>query len=438
MSSWGLARRLVAGTLAVALASIVMLVVVTLVVTNADLANAGREKERTTTNELVATVGAAYQPAGGWDPATLAAVGQLARTTGFGIQVRSVGHSVLEVAASQAQGQSRTLPVVVAGRQIATATIQFPASGLSLEEISLRHTISTTVASASILAALVALAAAVLISRRIVAPIRSLTRAARRLGTGDLKSRVGNITAPGEIKELANAFDAMAAHLEREDTLRRVIVADLAHELRTPVAVLQAELEAITVGLEELSPTAVRSLSEEVHRLGRLVEDLEVLASAEAATLTLLPVTVDLADVACSAATRLSASFAERGLELSTDAIPTAVIGDPDRLEQIVVNLLSNAAKFTPFGGRVRLTVDQHGAVGRLAVADTGLGIPPGEQAMVFERFFRGQGAAGTGGSGVGLAVVTELVAAHGGHVELKSAPGKGTTVTVCIPLSRL
>lgn len=419
----------------VALVSITLLTVVTLVVIDADLGVAGQERESSTTKVIVATLRSTYAAAGGWGESSLEPVGELARTTGLGLEVSAAGHQFLHVTSAGPAGRSQTFPIVVDRRQVGVATVRFPASGLSLGEAKLRHAMGVAVLAASAMAALVALTAAAVASRHLVAPVRSLTVAARRLGQGDLSSRVGPVVAPREIEELARAFDGMASHLERADTLRRAIVADLAHELRTPLAVLQAELEALAVGVEELSPAALSSLEDELSRLSRLVEDLEVLAAAQAAGLSLQRVNVDLASVAAKAARRVKTRFSERALELSMDLVATMVSADPGRVEQMVVNLLSNAAKFTPLGGRVRLSVDHDSKAARVTVADTGVGIPFQEQTRVFERFFRGAAARGVPGSGVGLAVVAELAAAHGASVDIESAPGVGTTITLSFPM---
>ncbi|MHB8430786.1 MAG: sensor histidine kinase [Acidimicrobiales bacterium] len=417
-----------------ALVSIALLAVVTLRVTDADLVSAGSERERATTNVIVATLQSTYQAGGGWHPSTLSAIGDLASSAGFGLTVVAGGRQLLDVATSQTEGRSMTFRLHSNGQQVGTATVQFPTSGLSREEAALRRSIATAVATASVLAALLAFVAAVIASRRLVAPVRLLTAAARRLGSGDLNSRVGEVVAPGEIVELAHSFDSMATHLQREDTLRRTIVADLAHELRTPLAVLQAELEALTVGVMELSPSAIISLSDEVGRLSRLVEDLEVLAAAVAAGLSLRREPVDLAEIARTIVTRMSQRFQDCQLELTTELMPTVVVVDPGRVEQMVTNLLSNSVKFTPPGGTVRLTVDHDATTAHVVVADSGIGIPKEEQGLVFGRFFRGKGTRGTAGSGVGLAVVAELANAHGGSVSLQSAAGAGTTMTISLP----
>ncbi|MHB8246055.1 MAG: HAMP domain-containing sensor histidine kinase [Acidimicrobiales bacterium] len=417
-----------------ALISIVLLAVVTLLAADADLGSAGSEQEKSATNVILTTLRATYEAAGTWKKSTLVAVGQLASTTGFGLEVRAGSRRLLDVATSQTEGVSRVFPIVVSGRRVGTATLQFPTSGLSRAEANLRRGIGTAVLTASALAALVALIAAVVTSRGLVTPVRQLTLATRRLGAGDLSIRVGKVRAPTEFAELAGAFDAMASHLEKQHALRRAIVTDLAHELRTPLAVLQAELEALTAGVEELTPAAVVSLSDEVRRLSRLVEDLEVLAAAEAAGLSLRREQVDLADVARRATTRWANRLSDEGIQLTTSLVPTVIMADPGRVEQVIFNLLANAARFTPRGGTVSVSVRPEGDSGLVVVSDTGIGIAVEDQGQVFERFFRGQNARGTSGSGIGLAVVAELVAAHGGEVSLDSSAEAGTTITIELP----
>jgi signal transduction histidine kinase len=230
----------------------------------------------------------------------------------------------------------------------------------------------------------------------------------------------------------------MAESLQREDRLRRALVADVAHELRTPVAILQAETEGLLDGISAVTPETLGSLHDETVRLARMVEDLQALASAEAAGLHLERRPLDLSRVASEVADSLGSRFRTAGVRLIQDLPPTFVLGDPQRLRQVVTNLLANAAKFTPPGGDVtlRVTANEHTAV--LEVADTGPGIPPDEQALVWDRFFRGTAGRSTVGSGIGLAVVKELTAAHGGTVALTSPPGSGACFRVELPLAAI
>lgn len=436
-STWfgPLGRRIAAGSVAVALVSVVLLAGLTLLLADSDFTNAGHEGESSSISAIVASVRSIYLRDSDWKPVDLASSADLVRAIGLGVEVRANGRLLLQVAPLAPGGSSRTVPVVVAGRTVATAMITFPQGGLLPEEIALRRSIEKSVALAAGLALLVALGASLFGSRKLVAPVRALTLATRRLAAGDRASRVGELRAAGEVAELAAAFDSMAEKLEREDALRVALVADLAHELRTPLSVLQALLEALTLGVVALDHDAVASLSEEVGQLSRLIEDLRVLSAAEAAGLALRRERVDLARVASHATSRLAPRFVERGVSLSVNLTPVEVDGDAVRLEQVIVNLLSNAVKFTPSGGNVRVSVDSQGDHQRIVVADTGRGIPLEEQGLVFDRFFRGAASRNTSGSGVGLAVVAALVAAHGGSVELDSSPESGSTFTVRLPV---
>jgi len=300
-----------------------------------------------------------------------------------------------------------------------------------------RSLLHADVASAGV-AAVLALLAAVIVARRLSAPVRSLTAAAGAMSRGNRQVRVGELArAPAELSELATTFDRMAATISREERLRRDLVADVAHELRTPVAVLQANCEALLDGVVPHTPEQIASLHEEVLRLAGMVNDLQTLAGAEAAALHLVLETCDLATVVELATDAMKAKAAAVGVHLSRELTPAVMEGDPIRLHQIVANLLSNAVKFTPAGGTVQVRVTRDSRTARLVVADTGTGIPADELPHAFDRFWRGkQAIEATEGTGIGLSIVAELVAAHDGDISLDSNPGDGTTVTVAFPLS--
>jgi two-component system sensor histidine kinase BaeS len=254
------------------------------------------------------------------------------------------------------------------------------------------------------------------------------------MGRGDRAVRVGPIPAPGEIGELATAFDLMANTLDRQEQLRRDLVADVAHELRTPIAVLQAGHEALLDGVTEPTPAQLASLRDEVLRLARMVGDLQTLAAAEAAALRLTMSRQDLAAIAASAADSLAARFEAAGIALERRLTPVEVLADPGRLHQVITNLLTNALKFTPAGGRVTVQAGPAGTEAVLQVSDTGQGIPAEELPRIFDRFWRGRGAAHVSGSGIGLAVAAELARAHGGRLAARSEPGHGAQLTLTLP----
>jgi signal transduction histidine kinase len=272
------------------------------------------------------------------------------------------------------------------------------------------------------------------VARRITRPVERLIEVTRAMGHGDRAARVGPISAPGEIGELATAFDLMADTLDRQEQLRRVLVADVAHELRTPIAVLQAGHEALLDGVTEPTPGQLASLRDEVLRLARMVGDLQTLAAADAAALQLALSRQDLAGIAGSAADSLAGRFEAAGITLERRLAPVEVFADAGRLHQVITNLLTNALKFTPAGGRVTVRTAPAGAEAVLQVTDTGTGIPADELPRIFDRFWRGRGAAHISGSGIGLAVAAELASAHGGSLEAHSEPGHGAQLTLTLP----
>jgi two-component system sensor histidine kinase BaeS len=228
----------------------------------------------------------------------------------------------------------------------------------------------------------------------------------------------------------------MADALSRHDELRRALVADVAHELRTPLAILQATCEALADGVADPTPETISSLRDEALRLTARLTDLEALAAAEAASLSLDRRPVDLGRVAADATKALTRQFEAAGVSLHCELRPVTVLGDEARLHQVITNLLSNAVKFTPPGGRVELATAMVDGAARIDVRDTGPGIPTDELPFVFQRFWRGQQSATVPGSGIGLAIVSELARAHGGDAAVSSTPGRGTCVTVTLPVA--
>jgi len=226
----------------------------------------------------------------------------------------------------------------------------------------------------------------------------------------------------------------MADTRDRQDQLRRDLVADVAHELRTPVAVLQAGHEALLDGITEPTPDQLASLRDEVLRLARMVGDLQTLAAADAAVLHLTRRPCDLASIAAAAADSLAGQFEVAGIILERRLTPVVIDADQRWLHQVITNLLTNALKFTAAGGRVTVEAGPTGSKAVLTVTDTGTGIPADELPRIFDRFWRGRQAMQLSGSGIGLAVAAELARAHDGQLTARSQPGQGTEMTLTLP----
>jgi signal transduction histidine kinase len=279
-----------------------------------------------------------------------------------------------------------------------------------------------------------------LLSRRVVGPVEALTSAARRMERGDWSARVA-VRSRDEIGDLSHAFNAMAEALARNESVRRQLVTDVAHELRTPLTNLRAQLEAIEDGIVPADASSLRSLHEETLLLSRLVDDLQDLSLAEAGRLRLDRAAVAPGEALAAAAAAFRARCEERGIALLVapeSAGAPAVSADPSRLAQILRNLLANAMTHTPEGGSLALAASPEGDFVRFEVRDTGEGISPEHLPHVFDRFYRADASRSrtTGGAGLGLPIVKQLVEAHGGSVTIESAPERGTAISFTLPLA--
>ncbi|MCW3043756.1 MAG: integral rane sensor signal transduction histidine kinase [Actinobacteria bacterium] len=433
-----LTARLALAFLAVALGALALFSILVLVATAREVAGLARRQQDQTAADIVQAAGVAYATAErngvGWDGAHLETLHALAHLGGGEVVVLDESGRIVEGSPpKKSPGRIVQRDVVVGGRRVGSVLAAFSRGGLPGADRHLRNALIETVAVGAGAAALLALSAAIAVSRRITRPVVALTETVRAVESGDKSARVGDIRAPGELGALAGAFDRMADALALEDSLRRIQVADVAHELRTPLTVLQATLEAMADGVVAAGPGQLASVHDEVLRLIKIVEDLETLAAADATGLVLEPGPVDLANVAARALAMLRPRYEAADLSLEARLTPVTVLGDADRLHQVVTNLLTNALKFTPAGGRVEIETgpgeDPDGSSAYLSVADSGAGIPPDELPHVFDRFWRGSQAVRVAGSGIGLTVVQRLVEAHKGTVSIESRSGEGTTV---------
>ena len=289
-----------------------------------------------------------------------------------------------------------------------------------------------------LLAVASALVLTFVLSRRISAPIQALTLAARRLGQGDFSQRI-NFLGKGELRELSQAFDSMASDLQRAEKLRRDMVADTAHELRTPLSNIRGYVDAIQDGMVKPDAAVLRSLGEEVTSLSRLVDDLQELALADAGELKLVCQTEDITRLINQVVAAVQAKATAKGVPVSIyvpDNLPLVNI-DAHRISQVLRSLLENALAHTTKGGSIVVTAGQQGSWVEISVADTGKGIPAEDLPNVFERFYRvdKSRARATGGSGLGLTIAKYLVEAHGGKIEARSESGKGSCFSFTVPV---
>jgi signal transduction histidine kinase len=276
--------------------------------------------------------------------------------------------------------------------------------------------------------------------QRVASPLADVMAAAEAVANGDLSVRVPAYSA-GQFARLAASFNRMVEELERADQQRRNLTADVAHELRTPLHIIQGNLEGVLDAVYEPTEEHITATLEETRGLARLVDDLQTLSLAEAGQLPLVWEDVDVAELLADVHTSFSGQAEVAGIDLRIkidDARAMTVTGDVGRLGQVLGNLVSNALRYTPPGGAIVLRAELTDGGVRIAVSDTGEGISSTDLPYIFDRFWKGDRSRTRevgAGSGLGLAIARQLVQAHGGRIAVDSQLGLGTTFTIELPV---
>lgn len=398
--------------------------------------------------EIVTALRDSYMRMQGWDTSDLQGLTSLALMDGGTVQLVGAGGTQVwdastgpgaalsqmhrDMMSAGPLGAPTSVPIIVDGQQVGTALIRLPESGLLPQDRAFHASVNRLFLIGGAVAGVFALGLGIVLARSAVRPARELTEVAMAAADGDRSLRMEE-ASNDEFGDMARAFNRMAETIEREDRLRRAFSADVAHELRTPLMILRSQIEALQDGVVELDDEALGSLHEETLRMGRLVADLETLASAEAAGFSLTSRPTDLAALAKDATREFAGQAESRGVELRSSLEEVIADVDATRIRQVISNLLSNALKFTPPGGVVTLSVSAQDNTAVIRVADTGPGIPDDELPHVFDRFFRGRDVR-AGGSGIGLTVARELVRAHGGELNAITPTAAGAAFEARLP----
>lgn len=305
----------------------------------------------------------------------------------------------------------------------------------------LRYAMAAALLASTVLAALLGL----YFSRRIVSPIEEMTQASRRIAQGHYDERVAAVPPEpagddlDELGQLAVSFNRMASHLEHTEGMRRALIGNVAHELRTPLTSITGYLEGLMDGVVPADETTYRKMHREADRLQRLVRDLQDLSRIEEGAVQLNPRPTPVSDLLASAVGALEPQFAGSGVALEVDLskpLPPVRV-DEDRMGQVLMNVIGNALRYTPEGGRVRVRGAQQGRTVVIEVEDTGIGIAPEHLPHLFERFYRADGSRSraAGGTGIGLTIAKGLVELQGGTITARSEGlGKGSTFTIRLP----
>jgi len=294
-----------------------------------------------------------------------------------------------------------------------------------------------------LLVGLALVALAVFVGARVLrgtaAPIGEVMDAADRLAHGDYEVRVEE-KGSHDVRQLIASFNEMAARLQVNEEQRRRLLADVAHEMRTPLSVIRGNAEGMLDGIYPCSTESLSPIVEETAVMARLLDDLQTLSNAESGALRLYPEATDVRDLASSAVSAFLAPAAERDVTVLGDVpedgptAPPEMVIDPVRIRQVLDNLIMNAVRYTPAGGTVTVAARREGEAVIFSVSDTGSGIPPADLPHVFDRFTK---AADSGGSGLGLAIARSLVEAHGGRIWAENTPASGAVFSFSLPLQQ-
>jgi signal transduction histidine kinase len=389
-----------------------------------------------------------YEKLGGWNRESLDEDALWALNLGFETRVADVDGRIVSdtetaLASLSPAIRQRGVAVLKARRSTSSEYMQYPLflAGariglLEARPLELRKgTIFIERSNRVLLGTLVVMGGAALVlsafaSRRLTRPLKALAAAAASISEGDLGSRV-SVSERDEIGVLAEAFNRMAQALQTVEQLRKRLLANVAHELRTPLGAMQAELEGMMDGLIPAGREQLQSLHEETGRLRRMLDGMEDLAHAQASALTISKRSVSLKPLLNDLVERARMLARDKDVHLELECDDGLIVqADPDKLGQIVLNVVDNAVRAVGARGTVTVRAAVTDGDVTVAVEDDGIGIDPADLPLIFERFFRRSEQ----GLGVGLAIVKELVDAHGGRIDVRSAPGQGSVFTMHLP----
>lgn len=413
-------------------------------------------------DEIIGTLSGRYAAWGGkWDVAGIESIGMSALGDGLIVRVSAADGTVLWDAMTHNSGMCAALlhnmaenmesrkagfnggyteknyPVKVNGEVVGNAAVGYYGPYYYTDnDINFLNTLNQLLILAAALAAILSFIIGTYMAKRLSGPISKVTKTARQILAGNYGCSVSEKSDTREIFELTSTINTLATTLEQQETLRKRLTADVAHELRTPMTNLQSHLEAMSDGIWEPDTERLKSCHDEAVRLTKIIGDLETLARYDGENMVLNQERFDIAELIKRVAANFENEFGSKNITLKLDIAEQYLEADPDKIAQVLVNILSNALKYTPGGGTIEISSAVSAREVQISVRDTGIGIAQEDLPYIFERFYRvdKSRSRSSGGSGIGLAIANSLVKAHGGKVIVTSAPGNGSEFTVILP----
>lgn len=444
-------KRVMLVSIAVSLITIISSVVVLSAVWNQHFQSYTRENVQRVADGTAAAIADGYEQSNGdwYGGASSAATSASSLYDSVYLQVRTIDGTIVyddrandvlgSVDVKEDGSNVASAPIMVDGEKVGTVLVRVPGSETLLTKFDedFRDKSYNAMIFAAVIALIIAMVMGAIFARTIAAPVKKITNAAKALKEGDYSARTG-MTGSDEIARLGNMFDLMADSVESNRKLERRLVTDVAHELRTPLMAIQSTVEAMIDGVFKPDAERLETLNSEVQRLSRLVDALLKLSRLESRTKPIEQKKVDLTEMLSSVVQTHQAYIHDAGLNLEFEYDPHVyVFGDADLLRQATANLISNAVRYTPEGGTITIMARKGDLMGQIVVKDTGIGLTPEEAKLVFQRFWRADSgrARATGGLGIGLSVVKEIVEQHNGWVRVEGRPNEGACFTIYIPL---
>jgi len=451
MNSGGLRKRLLISHLGVSLGSLLLIMIIVYLVMSFSFGRYTQTQQQAEADTIVEDLVGSYdESSSGWSEDSLMSISHQAMLRNYNVNIYDAGGNLIWDTKSMGRmmhastlTEKGTINTKVITRDITKNNVKIGrieieglASNFETQNRQFLNLFNTLLWVALILAIAGVTIFSVLMANSLSRPLLRIKQIATQMKEGNLSSRVALAHRHTEIEEVGLALNHLADELEQQDQLRKNLTADIAHELRTPLATIQSHIEAFQDGVWEATPDKLEVCHGQVIRLVKLIHDLENLSAVENPMLKLKQEPVRLAEVIRESEKTVKAQFKEKPIDLIIqEETPVVITGDAGRLVQVFVNLLNNAYKYTGEGS-IHVSISEVADHVNVTVSDTGTGIASDELPYIFERFYRGDKSRNrrTGGAGIGLAIVKAIVEAHGGSIQVESKIYQGTRFTLLFP----
>ncbi|HHV28506.1 sensor histidine kinase [Acetivibrio mesophilus] len=410
--------------------------------------------------DVVTSVSQQYLGDGKWNTDMIEAIGTSALENGLIIKVKDISGKVIWDATAHNNGMCqriiehmahnvssrypdvggayREIPYEVKYNEENVGLVEVGSYGpyyLNDNDLAFINTLNKILIGVGVFSVILSLVLGSIMARRLSLPIARVISSAQSISRGYFSDRISEESTTEEICQLTSTINNLAQTLEKQEALRKKMGADVAHELRTPLATLQSHMEAMIDGIWEPDADRLKSCHEEIIRINKMVGDLEKLAKYESESLVLNKVRFDISELIRRIVCNFEPEFKNRGIEIAFEGEVEEIFADRDKMSQVIINLISNALKYTQEGGMVRISARGRGGAVEIRVKDNGQGIPEEDLPFVFERLYRADKSRNrlTGGAGIGLTIAKTIIEAHNGRIEVSSKINEGTEFLITL-----